>query len=177
MNEHDSREARRHGGRPFTVQAPGGNEYRIKLVDSDPEAYERFYSEFANPILWFIQHYLWDLSNAPDIRRQEVEAFEFGYNVVNEDLARAVLEEIEGEEEPVVMVHDYHLYTLPGPGAAGAAGGVPAPLHPHPLDPARLLARAAHSHPRGDLRRAAGQRHRRLPHRPYRATSCSAAAS
>jgi trehalose 6-phosphate synthase len=113
MNEHDSRQARRHSGRPFTVQAPSGNEYRIKLVDSDPEAYERFYSEFANPILWFIQHYLWDLSNAPDIRRQEVEAFEFGYNVVNEDLARAVLEEIEGEEDPVVMVHDYHLYTLP----------------------------------------------------------------
>ena len=27
----------------------------------------------------------------------ETEAFEFGYNVVNEDLARAVLEEIEGD--------------------------------------------------------------------------------
>jgi trehalose 6-phosphate synthase len=65
-------------------------------------------------MLWFIQHYLWDLSNAPDIRRHEVEAFEFGYNVVNEDLATAVLEEIEGKDEPVVMVHDYQLYTLPG---------------------------------------------------------------
>ena len=65
-------------------------------------------------MLWFIQHYLWDLSNAPDIRRNETEAFEFGYNVVNEDLARAVMEEIEGLERPVVMVHDYHLYTLPG---------------------------------------------------------------
>jgi trehalose 6-phosphate synthase len=65
-------------------------------------------------MLWFIQHYLWDQSNAPDIRRHEVEAFEFGYNVVNEDLAEAVLEEIEGLEEPVVMVHDYQLYTLPG---------------------------------------------------------------
>ena len=38
-------------------------------------------------MLWFIQHYLWDLSNAPDIRRNEIEAFEYGYNVVNEDLA------------------------------------------------------------------------------------------
>jgi hypothetical protein len=82
-------------------------------VQSDPEAYDRFYNIFANPMLWFIQHYLWDLSNAPDIRRHEVEAFEFGYNVVNEDLAAAVLAEIEGAEEPVVMVHDYHLYTLP----------------------------------------------------------------
>jgi trehalose 6-phosphate synthase len=83
-------------------------------VASDPLAYDRFYNIIANPMLWFIQHYLWDLSNAPDIRRNETEAFEFGYNVVNEDLARAVLEEIEDVEEPVVMVHDYHLYTLPG---------------------------------------------------------------
>jgi len=83
-------------------------------VASDPEAYDRFYNIFANPMLWFIQHYLWDQSNAPDIRRHEVEAFEFGYNVVNEDLAAAVLEEIDGIDEPVVMVHDYQLYTLPG---------------------------------------------------------------
>ena len=85
----------------------------MRLVVSDPEAYDRFYNVFANPMLWFIQHYLWDLSNAPDIRREEIEAFEFGYNVVNEDLARAVVEELEGVAEPVVMVHDYHLYTLP----------------------------------------------------------------
>jgi trehalose 6-phosphate synthase len=82
-------------------------------VESDPTAYDRFYNIFANPMLWFIQHYLWDQSNAPDIRRHEVEAFEFGYNVVNDDLAHAVLDEIEGADEPVVMVHDYQLYTLP----------------------------------------------------------------
>ena len=86
----------------------------MKLVTSDADAYDRFYNIMANPMLWFIQHYLWDQSNAPDIRRNETEAFEFGYNAVNEDLARAVVEEIEGIEKPVVMVHDYHLYTLPG---------------------------------------------------------------
>jgi len=67
----------------------------------------------ANPLLWFIQHYLWDLSNAPDIREKDVEDFEQGYKVVNEDLAAAVIEEIDGVGDPIVMVHDYHLYTLP----------------------------------------------------------------
>jgi trehalose 6-phosphate synthase len=114
MTDEDIDAANRNEGRPFTVQAPGGGEYRVKLVASDQDAYDRFYNIIANPMLWFIQHYLWDLSNAPDIRRNETEAFEFGYNVVNEDLARAVLEEIEDVEEPIVMVHDYHLYTLPG---------------------------------------------------------------
>ncbi|HEX3510747.1 MAG TPA: trehalose-6-phosphate synthase [Solirubrobacteraceae bacterium] len=113
MNDFDAEVSREHGGRPFPVRAPGGGEYEVRLVVSDPDAYDRFYNVFANPMLWFIQHYLWDLSNAPDIRREEIEAFEFGYNVVNEDLARAVVEELEGVREPVVMVHDYHLYTLP----------------------------------------------------------------
>src|SRR5438270_421788 len=114
MTDEDVDAAERAGGRPFPVHTGDGGEYRVKLVASDPDAYDRFYNIMANPMLWFVQHYLWDLSNAPDIRRNETEAFEFGYNAVNEDLARAVLEEIEGVENPVVMVHDYHLYTLPG---------------------------------------------------------------
>jgi trehalose 6-phosphate synthase len=114
MTDEDVMAAEENGGRPFPVSTPDGGEFKVKLVASDPQAYDRFYNIIANPMLWFIQHYLWDLSNAPDIRRNETEAFEFGYNAVNEDLARAVLEEIEGVENPVGMVNDYHLYTLPG---------------------------------------------------------------
>jgi trehalose 6-phosphate synthase len=113
LTDGDARKAHEAEGKALTVHSPAGGEYQVRLVVSDPDAYDRFYNIFANPMLWFIQHYLWDLSNAPDIRRNEVEAFEYGYNVVNEDLATAVIEEIEGEDEPVVMVHDYHLYTLP----------------------------------------------------------------
>jgi trehalose 6-phosphate synthase len=83
------------------------------MVGSDPEAYDRFYNVIANPILWFIQHYLWDLSNAPDIRQQELDAWDFGYQAVNADIARAVLDQIEGQQDPLVMLHDYHLYTAP----------------------------------------------------------------
>jgi trehalose 6-phosphate synthase len=113
MTEQDVEVAREHGGRPFEVEAPEGGSFRIRFVESDAEAYDRFYNIIANPMLWFIQHYLWDQSNAPDIRTHEVIAFEQGYQTVNADLASAVVEEIEGQEEPLVMVHDYHLYTLP----------------------------------------------------------------
>jgi trehalose 6-phosphate synthase len=114
MTDRDVEVSRENGDRPFSVEAPHGGEFRVRFVASDPEAYDGFYNVIANPMLWFIQHYLWDQSNAPDIRRQEVEAFEHGYCTVNEDLARAVLEEVDGQDEPVVMVHDYHFYTLPG---------------------------------------------------------------
>jgi trehalose 6-phosphate synthase len=67
----------------------------------------------ANPILWFIQHYLWDLSNAPDIRQEELDAWDYGYQAVNRDIADAVVAQIAGQEQPLVMLHDYHLYTAP----------------------------------------------------------------
>ncbi|MGH2907027.1 MAG: alpha,alpha-trehalose-phosphate synthase (UDP-forming), partial [Solirubrobacterales bacterium] len=114
MTEEDAVVSAEHEGKAFSVSPNKETDYRVRLVDSDPEAYDRFYNVVANPMLWFIQHYLWDLSNAPDIRQEEVDAFDFGYQEVNSDLANAVLNEIEDAEDPIVMVHDYHLYTMPG---------------------------------------------------------------
>jgi trehalose 6-phosphate synthase len=111
MTDADVEASRERGGRSFDCDVDG-TQYRIRLVESEADAYDQFYNVIANPLLWFIQHYLWDLSNAPDIRRQEVAAYEDGYRVVNEDLARAVLDEV-GDEEAVVLLHDYHLYCAP----------------------------------------------------------------
>ena len=112
MSEDDVAVARAAGDRPVEVEL-GGIDYRVVLVESDPEAFDQFYNVIANPIIWFIQHYLWDLSNAPDIRQEELDAWTDGYEVVNRDIARAVVEQIEGRERPLVMLHDYHLYTAP----------------------------------------------------------------
>ncbi len=110
MTEEDAEISRRHEGRSFDCELDDVT-YRIKLVESDEDAYDAFYNVVANPLLWFIQHYLWDLSNAPDIRRQEIEAYENGYVTVNKDLADAVLAEVG--DDAVVMLHDYHLYLAP----------------------------------------------------------------
>jgi trehalose 6-phosphate synthase len=112
MTDEDVEMSEEHGGRSFDCEVEGVT-YTIRLVASEGEAYEGFYNVVANPMLWFIQHYLWDLSNAPDVRRQEVNAYERGYCVVNRDLATAVLEEAADMEEAVVMLHDYHLYVAP----------------------------------------------------------------
>src|SRR3954453_7041325 len=112
MSDEDLAVSEEQGG-PVEVSIDG-IDYRVLMVESDAEAYDRFYNVIANPILWFIQHYLWDISNAPDIRRQELDAWDYGYQTVNQDIAKAGLAEIEGEERPLVMLHDYHLYTAPG---------------------------------------------------------------
>jgi trehalose 6-phosphate synthase len=112
MTEEDLAVAREYADSPVTVELDGIS-YDVLLVESDGEAYDRFYNVIANPILWFIQHYLWDLSNAPDIRQEEADAWDRGYTLVNADIAQAVLRTIEGQSDPLVMFHDYHLYTCP----------------------------------------------------------------
>ncbi len=112
MSDEDAAVSREADGGPVAVELDGVS-YEVLMVESEPEAYDRFYNVIANPILWFIQHYLWDLSNAPDIRHEEAIAWDYGYTVVNSDIAEAVLRTVESEPEPLVMFHDYHLYTAP----------------------------------------------------------------
>ena len=112
MTDEDVAVAREAEGEPVEVELDGVT-YQVLMVESDPAAYDRFYNVIANPILWFIQHYLWDLSNAPDIRAEEAEAWDRGYVAVNADLADAVLRTIADDSSPLVMFHDYHVYTCP----------------------------------------------------------------
>jgi trehalose 6-phosphate synthase len=95
-------------------EIPGhGMETLGRFVLMDPQAYDRYYNVIANPMLWFIQHYLWDLSAVPDIRREELDAWDLGYQVANEGFARVVCDELRARPSAVVMMHDYHLYTAP----------------------------------------------------------------
>ena len=112
MTDEDVAVALEADGGAVEVEVDGVT-YDVCMVESDSLAYDRFYNVIANPILWFIQHYLWDLSNAPDIRREEAAAWQYGYRVVNDDIANAVLGVIVDRERPLVMFHDYHLYTCP----------------------------------------------------------------
>ena len=150
---------------PFAVRSPAGGEYQVRFVASDPEAYDRFYNIVANPMLWFIQHYLWDLSNAPDIRRSEVEAFDYGYQVVNDDLARAVIEEIDGHRRarrdgPRLPP----LHAARRSCAARARTSSCTTSCTSRGSQAGRLAGAAQPRARRALPGAAGQRHHRLPH-------------
>ena len=147
MNEHDAEAARAHAGGSFSVRSPTGEEFKVRLVVVDEQADDRFATCSPTRCSVSIQHDLWTRPNAPDIRREEIEAFEFGYNAVNEDLARAVVEELEGVAEPVVMVPRLPPVHPARPRAPRASGRVPSPLRPHPVDPVGRLAGAAHASP------------------------------
>src|SRR5215207_4982602 len=90
-----------------------GSAFRLRLVAHDAQAYDWFYNVIANPTLWFIQHYLWDLKDEPSLDEGLHRAWTDGYEVVNRNFAAAVLEELEREPDATVFFHDYHLYLAP----------------------------------------------------------------
>ncbi len=113
LTEEDAAVAREHDGAAFDHEGSGPG-MRLRMVVLDAEARNSFYAVISNPLLWFVQHYLWDLGYTPDITRREVDAFDNGYVPVNTRFADAVVEEVEARGgRATVMVQDYHLYLVP----------------------------------------------------------------
>jgi len=93
--------------------ARDGSTFRLRLVAHDEAAYDWFYNVVSNPMLWFLQHYLWEPAYTPAVDHGFHHAWEHGYVPVNEGFAAAVLEELEAEPDAAVLFHDYHLYLAP----------------------------------------------------------------
>jgi trehalose 6-phosphate synthase len=93
---------------PYEVE-----DLRVTLVEHEPEAYDLMYNHLANPLLWFVQHGLYDLPYAPALGEDTRRAWEEGYVPVNRNFAEAVSRTVEGEEFPIVLLHDYQLYMTP----------------------------------------------------------------
>ena len=96
---------------PVDATAPDGSRYRLRLVAHDLAAFDLYYHVVANPVLWFLQHGLWELKHDPE--RDLRPAWEQGYAAVNAAFADAVVEELERFPGTAVFFHDYHLYLAP----------------------------------------------------------------
>src|SRR5204863_5841294 len=98
---------------PIEETARDGSQFRLRLVAHDESEYDWFYNVVSNPILWFLQHYLWELAYTPTIDVALKNAWREGYASVNEGFADAIVEELELDPDATVFLHDYHLYLAP----------------------------------------------------------------
>ena len=85
---------------------PGEPAYTLKRVWLTREEEDGYYYGFANEGLWPLCHIT---HNRPEFRLEDWNC----YRKVNEMFADALLEEIAGEESPMILVQDYHLALLP----------------------------------------------------------------
>lgn len=102
-------------GDAFIAPSESGTHFKLRFVAPDEHAYNQYYNEIANPLLWFLQHFLWDTPRSPDITHKTWDAWYSGYVKVNQLFADGVVEACEnagGHEEPVIMLQDYQLYLV-----------------------------------------------------------------
>ncbi len=93
--------------------APDGHKVRIRFLEPDPNSYEGYYNVIANPLLWFLQHSMWDVPRAPVIDRNTWLAWEQGYVAVNRMFAQSIAEQVRANaSQTLVMLQDYHLYLV-----------------------------------------------------------------
>ena len=52
-------------GDPAELTTDDGSKVKVAFVEPTAWAYDLYYNVISNPLLWFIQHYLWDLAREP----------------------------------------------------------------------------------------------------------------
>ncbi len=113
MGEGDRLAASGQSGR-FQVALPGQRLY-LRFVTSPRNVYHKYYNLFCNPLLWFLQHYMWNSPYTPNVDAKVYDAWNNGYVAVNRAFAQAVIDEASHDRTPpFVMIHDYQLYLVGG---------------------------------------------------------------
>jgi trehalose 6-phosphate synthase len=85
---------------------PEDPRYTLRRIWLSPEQEDGYYNGFANEGLWPLCHIA---HVRPTFRASDWEH----YNAVNEKFADALVEEMVGEDHPVVLIQDYHFALLP----------------------------------------------------------------
>jgi trehalose 6-phosphate synthase len=123
--EADAAVAAEHEGHPIEIafsplpqlvegtSEPGQPTLNVRYVEVDPEQHAKFYTQIANPLLWFVQHGLYGLATQPDITDATHRAFDEGYAAVNALFADAVVDEVDRVGgRALVLLQDYHFYLV-----------------------------------------------------------------
>ena len=91
-----------------------GHQINLRYVVTPRRVYHKYYNILCNPLLWFLQHYMWNPPYNPNVDAAVHDAWESGYIPVNQAFANAVIAEARAlEQAPIVIGHDYHLYLMP----------------------------------------------------------------
>ena len=89
-------------------------EVQMHFIAPSEQAYEGYYGVIANPLLWFLQHSMWNIFREPTIDQATWKHWEEGYVSVNRLFAEEIARHIAESSQPaLVMLQDYHLYLAP----------------------------------------------------------------
>lgn len=109
LSEDDEKWAEAHNDQPQEIDGT-----QLQLVRLDSKSYYQYYNQISNPLLWFIQHQLWNTPHKPDLDRSTWDAWRDGYVAINKAIAQAVAKNLKDVDRPIIIFpQDYHLYMVP----------------------------------------------------------------
>jgi len=90
-----------------------GAPYGVRYLSFDPEVFDRYYNGWANRVLWFVHHYLWDLPRTP-VFGDRAQADWDAFVDVNRAFAAAMAHEGAAlGPSAAFLIQDYHLCLAP----------------------------------------------------------------
>lgn len=95
---------------PIPLEDPA---YYVRLIKTEEHIFNRFNGKFANPLLWFIHHSMWNPPYSPCADDELHQAWD-SYQYVNVKFAEAIGDAVStSKKTPIVMLQDYHIYLTP----------------------------------------------------------------
>lgn len=95
---------------PIPLEDP---EYYVRLIKTEEDVFNDFNGKFANPLLWFIHHSMWNPPYSPCADEELHQAWD-SYQYVNSKFAEAISDAVStSNKTPIVMLQDYHIYLTP----------------------------------------------------------------
>ncbi|MDY6796886.1 MAG: trehalose-6-phosphate synthase [Actinomycetota bacterium] len=90
---------------------PKDPQYFVRFIVPDKKEFEQFYNVISNSLLWYLNHYLFDVVQKPVIDEDTHDAWNHGYRKVNRLFADEIVKEIRTtSKQPLIFLQDYHLY-------------------------------------------------------------------
>jgi len=90
---------------------PDNPQYYVRYIVPDKEEYDQYYNVISNSILWYLNHYLFDVVRKPVIDESVHDAWNKGYRRINRFFADEIIKEVRGtDKQPLIFLQDYHLY-------------------------------------------------------------------
>lgn len=85
--------------------------YPMRMLDIEPDTYDRYYNVVSNRMLWFANHCLWDELGIEGFGDEELTAWTDAYEPVNRMFADAIAD--VAADGSLVLFQDYHLARAP----------------------------------------------------------------
>ena len=102
MSEGDRAVASASGGQRVMSPLPG-HCIGLRYVTTPRRAYHKYYNVICNPLLWFLQHYMWNPPYNPTVDSTIHDAWENGYVPVNEAFAKSVVQQARAADTAPIV--------------------------------------------------------------------------